>query len=144
MNVYDIAIARALSSGGGGGGNPNTVETVTATASNPFGDIDLSKLATALANKEASAYIDVDGSALGAGTISSVLQANESAFGSSGASLLSDSVSSASAFQFLWGVSNGNVTIAKMLSGGNLVNLYNYASALPTTLTIVWHPLPSA
>ena len=141
MNIYDVAIARALGSGGGGGGNPNTVQTVTGTLANPWGDIDVSKLFTDLENEEATAYLTIDASALGAGTIPTVLKTGSSNIYASGANI-GIALSDTSAYYIIW--YQGTLTDARMLSGGNVVDISSYASVITTSLTVVWHPLPSA
>ena len=139
MNIYDIAIARALSSGGGGGGNPNTVQTATGTLANPWESINISELATAIENKEATAYIDINASALGAGTISAKMSANTT----SERLWVSGSNNTISSAYYIEWTTAGNIDEAKMLSGGNVVDISSYASVITTSLTVVWHPLPN-
>lgn len=138
MNLYDVAIAKKLSGGGGGGGNPNTTQTITGTLNAPFGSVDIGALGTALSSMNASAYFEADASALGAGTVSARLAGDNTGIWGNGASFgVSDSVI---AFGLSWG-SSGSLTFAKMFSDGNVMDISPYGSMIPTTLTIVWHPL---
>lgn len=125
-------------SGGGGGSNPNTVQTITGTLANPFGSVDADTLGPALDSMNASATFVADASALGAGTVIARLGGNSDTIWGNGASFdISDSVS---AFGLTW-VSSGSLVFAKMFSGGNVIDISTYASMIPTTLTVVWHPL---
>ena len=143
MALYDILLAKQLagSGGGGGGGNPNTVQTITGTLANPWGDVDPDELGAKLESLDASANITIDASALGAGEINSRMNGNSVSVYTNGASIPSDSASDATAYVVSW--LHGSLTIAKMLSGGNIVNISPYASMLTTSITIIWHPLPA-
>ena len=77
---WRLRVLDMLSGGGSGGGgeNPNYVQTVTGTLRNPWGnvgDIDIKELSTAITPsiKEATAYIDIDATALNFGHIYSIL-----------------------------------------------------------------------
>lgn len=138
MDLFDVVVAKKLS-GGGGGGNPNYVQTITGTLDNPFGDVNYSVLASNLYSKSASAYLDIDASALGFGVISSRPSASEQQIYTNGASLRT-AVQDSTAFEVAWN-SEGFID-GRMLAGGNVVDLSSYKNALTTTLTIIWHPLP--
>ena len=135
MDFYDINLAKALG-GGGGGGNPNTEQTVMGTLAAPWGDIDPVELASAVGARDADASIVIDASALGAGTVSGRMGANGYMY-VNGAVLSGATM----AYEVVW-MPDGGLYSAKMLSGGQVVDISPYASALPTTIEIVWHPLP--
>lgn len=138
MDLFDIAVARKLA--GGGGGNPNTVQTVTGTLSNMFGTVDLDELEAALSTLNASAYVEIDASALGAGTIHGYMQVNTEThlFYISGSDIRS-TLSESTAYYVVWGA--GELDRARMLSNENIVDISSYGSAINTTMTIVWHLL---
>lgn len=138
--VFPNGFVSAIGNISGGGGNPNTVETVSGTLANPFGNIDLTELATALASKDATAYLDINASALGVGTISSKPSVN----GSEGNIYITGSNiegNDVSAYNITWNAS-GELIIANMFMGGNVTSILPYEDNLTTTLTVVWHPLP--
>jgi hypothetical protein len=127
---------------GGGGGNPNTVQTVTGTLSNMFGNVDLDELEDALSTLNATAYVEIDASALGAGMIHGYMQVNtETHLFYVGGSALLPTLSASTAYYVEWGA--GALNRARMLSNGNIVDISSYGSTINTTMTIVWHPLPN-
>lgn len=130
----------AKNHGGGGGGSSNTKKTVTGTLANPFGDIDVADLCSKLQTMDATAYLTIDATALRAGTIVSRPFANSTYFWTNGASI-NDSVASSSAYSIQWAISDGSLYMAEMISGGNLVDISSYASALTTSMTVVYHPI---
>lgn len=134
-NLFDIAVARKLS-GGGGGGNPNTEQTVTGTLANPWGDIDPVELTSAIGTRDADASITIDASALGAGTVYGRLGATNHLY-VTGANLTDSTM----AYEVIYDLV-GVLYSAKMLSGGQVVDISQYASVLPATIVVVWHPLP--
>lgn len=134
-NLFDIVVARKLS-GGGGGGNPNTEQTVTGTLANPWGDVDPVELASAIGTRDADASIVIDASALGAGTVGGRLGATDRLY-VNGANLVDGTM----AYDVIWGP-DGTLYDAKMLSGGQVVYISQYATMLPTTIIVIWHPLP--
>lgn len=127
----------------GGGGNPNTIQTVTGTLANPFGDINAAELRTALLNKEATGYLTIDASALSAGTINGLLVSNSElqTIYSNGANIYT-SVETSTAYNVVWDLTK-ELLRAQMLSGGNIVAIEQYQDNIPTSLTVVWHPLPT-
>lgn len=135
MDFFDINLAKSLG-GGGGGGNPNTEQTVTGTLANPWGDIDPVELASAIGTRDADVSITIDASALGAGTVGGRLGATDHMY-VTGANLTDGTT----AYEVIWW-SDGVLSSAKMLSGGQVVDISQYATALPTTIYVVWHPLP--
>lgn len=136
MEFFDILLAETLNGGGGGGGNPNTDQTVTGTLANPWDDIDPVELASAISTRDADASIVIDASALGAGTVSGRLGATNHMY-VTGANL----TDSTTAYEVIWWA-DGVLYTAKMLSGGQVVDISPYATMLPTTIVVVWHPLP--
>lgn len=124
-----------------GAGNPNTKQTVTGTLANPWGNIDIDALATALTNKNATAYIDIDASALSAGTISSKpsVSTEEHNIYITGSNIEDNNVS---AYNITWSPT-GVLLIANMFMGGNVTSILSYKDNITTSLTVVWHPLGS-
>lgn len=135
MDFYDINLARKLSGGGGGGGNPNTEQTVTGTLANPWGGIDPVELASAISTMDASASITIDASALGAGKVGGRPGATDHIY-VNGANLYDGT-----AYEVEW-EPDGTLYGAKMLSGGQVVDITQYANIMTTTMVVVWHPLP--
>ena len=127
--------------GGGGGENPNTQETVTGTLANPFSTIDTTELRTALLSKQATGYLEINASALGAGTIRAFLttNANHETIYVSGANFGPD-LASTSAFYVSWDL-DPELQAANMLSSGNIVDISSYKNNITTSLTVVWTPL---
>lgn len=119
--------------------NPNSVQTVTGTLENPWGDIDYAELRDAMYAHNASAYLDINASALGFGVISSRPSATEEYIYTNGATL-TGTVQNSTAFSVAWNSEGFND--GRMLAGGNIVDLSSYKDALTTTLTVIWHPLP--
>lgn len=131
MDIFDIAIAKALGGGGGGG---KTTKTVTGTLANPWGDLDHKELETAIMNQNAFVNLTIDASALGAGEITSRPSADEYGMFTNGASVTSYSVS---AYGIEWNGS-GSLSFAAMSNNGTYVDISPYATALPTTMTVVY------
>ena len=127
--------------GGGGGGSSNTKKTVTGTLADPFGDIDLADLCAKLQTMDATAYLTIDATALGAGTINSRMGANNTTDIFANGANLSNVVNLSSAYGLQWDVSDGSLTVARMLSNGNIVDISSYANSLTTSLTVVYHPI---
>ena len=126
-----------------GAGNPNTIQTVSGTLANPFGDINAAELRTALLNKEATGYLTIDASALSAGTINGLLASNSElqTIYSNGANIYT-SVETSTAYNVVWDLTK-ELLRAQMLSGGTIVAIEQYQDNIPTSLTVVWHPLPT-
>ena len=127
-----------------GEGNPNRVETYEGTVANLWNDINRNELVTALENHEVSIYLEIDASALNAGIITSrpfadntlgVIYTNGGSVG--------QYVSLTSAYQILWDITTGNVSHAYMYTNNNAIDISSYADILTTSMTIVWHPLPT-
>jgi hypothetical protein len=129
----------AESGGGGGGSNPNARTDVNGTLAAPWGNLDAGTLYSQMIGGEAEVYLTVDASALSAGTI-----------------VLRPSITSG--FWYFSTANNGSngweaavagyselsphaLHDAYSLQGGNTVNLAQYAAALPTVLTVIYHPM---
>jgi hypothetical protein len=141
----------SLMDGGGGGGNPNTVQTITGTLAEPFGDFDKGEeLHTAIGNGNASAKIVLDISALqmGLNTLWGWLYQgadNEHyySFYTSEASFGTEGLTFGFFASIFFPLDSGEYT-PQLLGqvGADYLDLTEYASIIPTTLTIIWHPLP--
>ena len=121
-------------------GNGNITEAeATGTLANPWGDIDYDDLRAKLALMDASAYLTIDATALNAGTINSRPSGDSNGIFANGATM-GTTASNTSAYGISW-ASDGSLAMAKMLSGGNVVDISSYASALPTNLYVIYHPV---
>ena len=138
MDLFDIAVASKLT--GGGGSNSNSIQVITGTADSIFADVDYSKLCQAIYNNNATALCESDGSVLGAGVTKFYFKCNNSselyADGGSVGSL--DNITMAFYVGF---DSSGTLANYKMGQNGTVTDLISYASLIPTTLTIIWHPI---
>lgn len=143
MNLFDIAIAKKLSGGGGGGGNPNQQQVVTGTAANPFGEINVSELKTAIRNGDASAVIFMDMTQLVGSTynIPFAIPASSSDFLSASAVSIDLSGNNTKALEVAWD-DTGDIFVLKSFLNGHATDAKQYARMIQTTLTINWHPLP--
>lgn len=126
--------------------NVNTVQTVTGTLSDPWGDIDITELKSALANQRASAQLTIDGTYLGASgyyyfpvrgwsdSYNDFLSI--SAYGSG-----NGSINNANGLYIRW--RDGSFDEGEMLRSGSLVQISSNSEllAIPSTVSIVWHPL---
>ena len=123
----------AANGGGGSGGNPNSVQTITGTAANPWGDVDYAELAEAISNNNASATIGYE---LG----DTILYPRPMVANSSSlwASMLN---SGADGGWTAFYNSSGAITSLKALVSGSPVDYISYAPFVTSTLTIIWHPL---
>lgn len=138
-DLFDVVVARKLS-GGGGGGNPNSVQTVVGTAADPWGDIDFETLSEALYTNNASGKLVVEQNQILGRAKTLHLTGDENhnlIYGEKG------DVSSTDYFALFgsW-VSNGVSHLYANSNDTGFVDGTAYASMLPTTLTVVWHPLP--
>lgn len=135
---------------GGGGGNPNRVETITGTAANPWGDVDFNTFYNALRNNEANAYITLDVTALGYPTSITVYSNNAwdtgrvmwIAFTNANIQGGADDSAVYCSFGMDYVDEEPDYFIGAWL-GGEVTIITDYASLVPTTLTIIWHPLPT-
>lgn len=140
-----IADGLAEEYSGGGGGNPNTIQTVTGTLASPWGEINFEELYAAIANKNATATMTIDASALGFGNVIAKLSASnvtENFIYSNGAMFSGDEPNfTVSAFNLSWWRSDGELDMAYMYSNNTINSIKSYANSLPTSLEIIWHPL---
>lgn len=141
MDLFDIAVAKKLA-GGGGGGNPNTMQVITGTLSDPFGEVDIEDLATALQEMNASALFEADASSLGAGYVKAWLSSNvNSVVYANGGYFGSHNQGPVTAFVLAWEKPQGLI-LAKMSNDSTITDISSYATIIPATLTIIRHPLP--
>lgn len=132
-----------------GGGNPNRVETITGTLASPFGDLG-SEFSEALLSNNANALLGVDATALGFGTIVYPLLATGSEqIIAVITNIQDDSCNDSEARWAINHLGDFTLTYAYWVSAEVdydppvlVTNLMDYATLLPTTLTIIWHPLP--
>ena len=143
MDLYDIAIAKAIGGdSGGGGGNPNYVQTITATAQNPCEGINAHSLRNALLDKNASASIYLYNKQLNVYVTMPIIVM--------GGRLIASTISSAtmSGFDAAWeiivtsGEGVANPVKLAMINNGQVTDGTAYASMLTSELTIIWHPMP--
>lgn len=126
------------------GGNPNYVETITGTVANPWGDTDPLALLTALADGNATVFMEIDASVLGISypvrpQASNTAALHGDSFWFAAIMTLGETSSTAVLIEYL---DNGVLNFIKALINGQYNELSQYASILPTTLTIIRHPLP--
>lgn len=134
---------------GGGGGNPNYSKTFTGNLGTAMA-LALNSMTTqekvaiiGLNEGNASAIVSINTSALGIERVYtfsvSLLEAN----------LRADLVDMngngiTNAVVVVWDTANpGDVKTAYAYMGGNIVNLMQYAAALPTTVTFYFHNMPT-
>ena len=140
MDLFDIAVASKLA-GGGGGGNPNTIQTVSGTAANPFGNIDKVALNAALLSNQATVKMELDFTVLGAGTVSAYIKGVDTSRYDNAFELSVGDAFVKSAGSMSWD-DDGNILMLYMSQGDTSTNIKSYASNVPTSMTIIWHPLP--
>lgn len=143
MDLFDIAVAKKLSGGGGGGGNPNQKQVVTGTASNPFGEINVSELKAAIRSGDASATIFMDTSQImgSSYTIPFDTPTSATSFLAVSNAYVDTASDSVNAVRGVW-KDDGSVYVLDAFTNGHAVDGKEYASMIPTVLTIIWHPLP--
>ena len=128
--------------------NVNFRQTVTGTLSDPWENIDITKLKSALANQYASAWLYIDGTYLGASgyyyfPVREWSDGNNdflsiSAYGSG-----NGSINNASGLYMVWYGDTGSFDEGEMLRSGNLVQISSSSEilAIPSTVEVIWHPL---
>lgn len=120
--------------------NQNHTETVTGTVANPWGGVNYTTLVNAIRENEASAIISIDATSLGIATpIFNHLLYNTSYQGleTNGASIVGSSMQ---AYVIVWNAQGGVQSAQMQQPGGALTDLSTYASVIPTSITIKWHP----
>lgn len=130
----------------GGGGNPNYVETITATLANPLGDsgYTIADMVALIASNAITMMVNVEASAIGFGDFSAYMYAfNNGQYNvlhMNGVSAAGESAEDWTVFAYT--LVSGGADIAYVLSGGIVTDLSMYLGGVPTTLTIIHHPLP--
>lgn len=144
MSLKDLLFAKAA--GGGGGGNPNRVEVIQGTLDNPFTGwtkAEYGEFLDAYYDGNASATMSVDATVIGYAEADLVLEPFyvEPSFsfctiGNDGAIALTVSYFGNFEEIPLLATASGYTT------ADGVIDFREYASLIPTTLTIIWHPLP--
>ena len=135
----NLNVVKSMIENGGSSSNPNSIQVVTGTADSIFADVDYSKLCQAVYNKNATVYCECDGSVLGAGIIKTYFKSDEIILYADGGSV-SAANNMTQAFEISYS-SNGTLDFYLMGQNSTITNLISYASQIPTTLTIIWHPV---
>lgn len=136
MNLYDMLLAKKIGGGGGSGGNPNTIQVINATLANPWGSNELAEqYQTAYESGGASAVLEFDATALGFGILINPIDENTLEGCESDGSV-------AYCMSFSVGTYRGDINSAVVVVSGTATDMKQYASMIPTTLTIYWHPMP--
>lgn len=120
--------------------NPNEVQIINSTADNPFNTIDVSVFKTQLENYGASAIMTFDASAFGTGNISAPVESKGVYITINGGHTREGDDEFFSGFVIDYNP-NGTLKTMQFYNNGTLSDMSAYASTIPTTLTIVWHPL---
>lgn len=133
MNIYESLLAKAIN---GGGGNPNTEQVINATLANPWGSNELAEqYQTAYVSGGASAVLEFDATALGFGILINPIDKNTLEGCEFDGSV-------AYCMTFSAGTYRGDINSAIVVMSGTVTDMRQYASVIPTTLTIYWHPMP--
>lgn len=151
MNINDFILAGKLAGSGGSGGNPNSVQVITGTLAEPWGDFENGEeLYSAIKSGNASAILALDISALSMGLdeVSGYLYSGAKtehyvAFYSTNASFNLGALAmayNAAIFYSVDGSEDSSNLEAQV--GSDYHDLGTYANLIPTTLTIYSHPMP--
>ena len=122
--------------------NPNSVETITGTLANPWGEKTPVNLFSGAKSGDLTMLMDVDATAIGGATFHVVFYpfGTTNGFGLFVASSqLSNSVG-----VFAEYADSGVMEVAYGLQNGSILDYSPYASTISTTLTIIYHPLPTS
>ena len=128
----------------GGGGAENYKETLTGTLASPWGLTDyemaFAEYLEGVQSGDISLFVEFDASALGGthGFNGIVSISGRNVLFCNGASITS---SSQLAYDARWDVSG--LAYAYMLINGVVTDIVEYASSIPTTLTVFHHPMPT-
>lgn len=127
------------------GGNPNYVETIEGTLANPWGNIDPSELQQSVLARNASVEMDIDATELGFGHIYLTMeQFLNTSLGIGFTGVLNTGIFPERWTALIVGYTlNGLFQEALLLQAESVTAMGQQASAAPTTLTIIHHPLPS-
>ena len=127
-----------------GGGNPNSMEIIEGTLANPWGDVIPRILLAQIGNLSASAFMVIDATAIGisypVNVQASFASASSNLFWFASVGDISDSGNTNAVCVHY--TSEGRLNYIYALVSGQYVDLTQYESLLPTTLTIIHHPLP--
>lgn len=128
----------------GGGGNPNMVQTINGTLANPFGDMTQAEWGAfqdAYYTGNASATLELDATVLGLDDpVYLVLNpwSNEAHFETC---TIAEDGAACAEVSYL-GAYPVTLNVARYYYEGTVMDFTAYASAIPTTLAIYWHPMP--
>ena len=120
--------------------NPNSVVTVTGTLDAPFGDLDWATLKAGLLSLNLSMYMTIDASVLG--VIDPVPLTCETPSCNFCIIATTGSDGSVTCVKVVYD-ETGELTVADYIDLESYTNITPYASLLPTTLTVIYHPLPT-
>lgn len=144
------AFMDSIKGGGGGGENPNTVEEISGTLNAIFGlytSTEISELSASIYNLEATAWLDIDGTALSLGHANGYLYGSVDNHFTFVGFIYDEELTEGSAIRISWG-NSGDLTSALYveLSEGTYSpsDMSPYAISLPTVLTVIRHPLPES
>lgn len=120
---------------GGGGGNPNYVETISGTVANPWGAANYQELINGISSNELTVAMTIGDTSLNATVVNGIL------FSAALFDLPGDTKLYLGVSVFYSTLDEGALTIAKANfgTGGGWGDL---PSAMPTTLSIIHHPMP--
>lgn len=126
------------------GGNPNSVETITGTVANPWGDVDPAELGSEILNNNATAIMTItteDGTITAPMLIIFIDELDYSSFSVANINVGSDYGNAA---QIMYAYKNLIKAKSAIFGGGTVTvtDLLEVASQIPTTLMIIHHPLP--
>ena len=130
-------------SSGGGGESSVTVEELEGTVASVFsGYAKFADLATAIDAKGATAYADFDTSALTGAHLTGTLSTDTGDIVFSKGDIdTSAEPTATNLYKGVW--DSGTLESFDSSANSYVMDLMSYASAIPATVTIVWHPLPS-
>lgn len=142
---YDVTqYAEALVAVAGGGSNPNRVETITGTATNPFGNGNLDyykNLAEAIQNKTATVIVHMGTAQILGMDIDMHIDSWDTATFDGQYAFLPDDTNYM-AFYAEWNRINGTYYLHSVSKASGFVDGSEYAGVIQTITTIIWHPLP--
>lgn len=142
--AFDITSYILGKKSGGGGGNPNSVQTITGTAVNPFGDGNIdyyTNLAKAIQNKTATVIVHM-GTAQILGTDIDMYIDSAGTATFHGRYAFLPTPSNYMAFEAQWDRINELYYLRAVSKESGFVDGSEYASVIQTVTTIIWHPLP--
>lgn len=126
--------------------NPNWIETVTGTAAAilpGWSEEQVMELMEKLyLQGNATAYLSMDCEALGLGTITQPLITDGSSLCVQGFEL--DGSGNRGDCAYFGLAENAPLIYAVMMTNGETTDITQYASAIPTSLKIIWHQMPTA